>query len=315
MTVATLLLPRRRYLGGSLGRNVATMLSRAHRMHARPGELAQLRRYFTYPAAHWPIAAMTRTVDNAQDTAVEHTQQALWLRADPAWVQPDITGARLLGYGPSLQLEQQDAEAFTPTLHSLFAEHGLVFDAPVPTRWYIRLPTQSTVPHFSPPEDALGDDVLDYMPDGAEAAHWGMLLAQAQMLLHQHPRNIHRRAEGKPCINSLWFWGEGRMQAAMHTQYQYIQSQDVLLQAIAQMCGLLHTTNQDKSDAPTIIDLRHMRSLQELVDQVFLPVIDALRTGQLRQCIADFQDGLVIAMRPSSRWHFWKTTQWQLDAL
>ena len=46
----------------------------------------------------WPVAAVTRQRD-AGDAA-----QAAWLRADPAYIRPDINGARLLAHGEALAL-------------------------------------------------------------------------------------------------------------------------------------------------------------------------------------------------------------------
>jgi hypothetical protein len=36
------------------------------------------------------------------------------------------------------------------------------------------------------------------------------MINEAQMLLHQHPRNEAREQEGRPAVNSIWVWGPGR---------------------------------------------------------------------------------------------------------
>ena len=40
-----------------------------------------------------------------------------------------------------------------------------------------------------------------------------MLLNEVQVLLHQHPLNAARQTRGLPPVNSVWFWGAGRLPA------------------------------------------------------------------------------------------------------
>ncbi len=64
MTTATLLLPEKRRLPGTLGNTaVARALARADGHSADAGEVAQLQRHFNLIPAHWPVAALTRQLD------------------------------------------------------------------------------------------------------------------------------------------------------------------------------------------------------------------------------------------------------------
>ena len=86
-----------------------------------PGESggdAQLIRHFTATPARWAPAAITRQID-AGDAA-----GAAWLRADPAHVRPEMTGARLLGIGERLSLSQDDVDALLPSLRPVFGDSG-----------------------------------------------------------------------------------------------------------------------------------------------------------------------------------------------
>ena len=119
MATITLLLPERTRLPGPLPAAIGRVLGRADHSHGEPGARAQLRRHFRLVPDHWPVAALTRLVDvregiggNVADT---------WLRADPAHVAPDINGARLLGWGDGLGLDDGDVRAFLPALRPLFA--------------------------------------------------------------------------------------------------------------------------------------------------------------------------------------------------
>ncbi|MGD4884044.1 phosphoglycerate mutase, partial [Xanthomonas citri pv. citri] len=109
MTTATLLLPEKRRLPGTLGDTaVARALARADGHTADAGEVAQLQRHFSLTPAHWPVAALTRQLD-AGDAA-----GATWVRADPAYVVPDMQGARLMGYGEALGPTADDLAVLLP---------------------------------------------------------------------------------------------------------------------------------------------------------------------------------------------------------
>src|SRR5690606_25073451 len=142
MATATLLLPARRHLGGqSLPGWLARSLGRADALPAGgEGERAQLLRHFDLLPRGWPAAAPTRSRD-ATDAA-----SAQWPRADPAWIRPDINGARMFACGEGMQLTQEDVDALLPALRTLFGDAGFPIDAPDPSRWYLRLPEGAPLP-------------------------------------------------------------------------------------------------------------------------------------------------------------------------
>ena len=130
-STATLLLPARTRLHGQgLTADAARAVGRADALPpAEAGGRAQLQRHFEWLPRGWPVAALTRSVD-ANDA-----DSAQWLRADPAWVRPDINGARLLAVGDGLELAREDADALLPSLRTLFGDAGFPIDAPSPSRW------------------------------------------------------------------------------------------------------------------------------------------------------------------------------------
>lgn len=169
MARLTLLLPAAsRFAGVAMPPALAKALGRADRTQADAGEAAQLARYLTLLPQGWPAAALTRLLDAGEDDA----RRSAWLRADPAHVRPDINGARLLGVGVTVGIDQADVEALLPALRPLFGDAGFQLDAPHPARWYLRLAAGTPLPAFSSPHDALGDDVFDHTPRGDAARRW-----------------------------------------------------------------------------------------------------------------------------------------------
>lgn len=304
MAKATLLLPARsRFAATALPDKVAAALGRAHRWAGDAGELAQLRRHFTAATGHWSAAALTRDID-AGDAA-----GGFWLRADPANIVPDMQGARLMASAETLQLEPEDVAALVPALQPLFAGFGFQLDAPTPSRWYLHLPEDTPLPVFSDPEAVLGDDLFPHLPEGEHGRRWRALLTEAQVVLHQHPWNGQRLAQGKRAVNSLWFWGGGGLPVSIRTPHAQVRSRDALLQGLAKAAGIRLGGDQA---VDALVDLRQLRSLEQLAHEAIVPLLEAMRRGELAQLTLDFEDGACFQLTRAQRWHFWKKPRFSL---
>jgi hypothetical protein len=212
----------------------------------------------------------------------------------------------LLGIGARLGLEQADVDALLPALRPLFGDAGFTLDAPHTSRWYLRLPRDAQLPAFASPDDALGDDVFEHRLDGPQARRWRTLESEAQVMLHNHPRNAERLAAGKPAINSLWFWGGGLLPDSIAGDLPTLYSDDVLLHGVARVgklgaMPLTACTNVDIDDA--LLDLRDQRDTRNLIERWLLP---AAMTATKRDVLFDFADGDVFTLRANQRWRLWR---------
>jgi hypothetical protein len=300
---ATLLLPEsRRFAGPPLPAPLAKALGRADRLpDGDAGERAQLLRHFELLPRGWPVAALTRQRD-AGDAA-----QDAWLRADPAYVRPDINGVRLLGLGDALQPTQADVDALLPALRPLFGDAGFALDAPSPLRWYLRLPRGAALPAFAGPDDALGDDLFEHLPDGPEGRRWRALLSEAQVLLHNHPRNAERAALGLPPINSLWFWGAGTLPDHVRSAHARVRTNDPLLDALAHAAGIC---GDAAGEGDVLVDYRALPAF----DGAFLDWIAGAMAGTIPRLVLDFADGTRREIRRAQRWRFWRRPAQHLPA-
>jgi hypothetical protein len=61
------------------------------------------------------------------------------------------------------------------------------------------------------------------------------LLNELQMLLHQHPVNEQREEQGRPTINSLWFWGNGEAPPAFESPFSRVWSTDPIARGLARL--------------------------------------------------------------------------------
>ena len=304
MTTATLLLPASgRFEGAALPPVLARALAQADLQQLGGDGRRQLQRHF--PAAlaadgGWPVAALTRQLDAAD------AGDGLWLRADPAHVAADMQGVRMLAHGPALALDAAQAAQLVQAVAEVFAEHGMQLSTPSPDRWYLHLPAGLSLPGFVDIDQVLGDDLFDHLPEGEAGRLWRSLLSDTQVLLHQHPLNAERARQGKAAVNSLWFWGLGRLPAEVACRFGQVRSPDPLLQAIAAQSG-------SGDESAQLVDLRHLRSAQVMIEQALLPLLAALGKGELDTLELDFADGLVYRLRRGQRWRVWRRAQTSLQ--
>ncbi|MFN7212327.1 MAG: phosphoglycerate mutase [Lysobacteraceae bacterium] len=297
----TLLLAARRHFAELLpSPAVAKALGRAAAVDAEVGELAQLRRPFRLrPAGQWPSAAlMERRLKPESDV-----QPFQWLRADPVWLQPDLTTARLMAWG-NLGLTAEDAAALMAPLKPLFGDFGYVFESREAEAWSVQCPRETRLPSFRHPLAALGDDAFPYLPEGPDAPRWRSLMGEAQVLMHQHPVNAERARRGLPPANSLWFWGEGGLPDQVEGPIGHVATADPELAAYATAAG---ASVSDRVDAtkPGLIDLRAERRWP-VIDDLLALALAAMGQGAFATVRLDFADGHLVTIEPAQRWRFWK---------
>jgi len=175
------------------------------------------------PQDDWPIAPVTLRADG--QAPGEH----FWLRADPVHLHAR-QGDLVLADSERLEVSTAEAEALVDSLNRHFAGDGFTFSAPAATRWYVRLPHPARL-RTTPLSLAAGHGIDALLPTGADALAWHRRANEAQMLLHAHAVNAAREARGAPVINSLWFWGGGRLpECSAHVS---VWAEDVLTRGLA----------------------------------------------------------------------------------
>ena len=299
MARTVLLLPGiSRVFDGAIPQEIARALGRADRSVREAGRAAQLRRHFALLPGRWAEAAISRLAEPGADA--DDVRRHAWLRVDPAHLRADINGVLLLGTGESLGVDADDIAAFLPALKPLFGDAGFELDAPHPARWYLRLPREAKLPAFVSPEAALGDDVFEHVPDGPEARRWRALLSEAQVVLHNHPRNAHRAEAGRVAVSALWPWGGGVLPDHATVAFPMLYSDDVLLR------GLARLANIEAMPAKLPISEDALFDLPRTDAATLQTMLDALHRGELHELALDFADGPRFTLRRAQRWRFWR---------
>jgi hypothetical protein len=307
MADLTLLLPdRERLLEGSNSAILATWLARGDRLAGvSPGRDAALRGCFEFIGTTIPFAALTRSLDSPDAAG------ALWLRADPAWMMADAVTLRLVACG-NMELSTAESDQLARAIKPLFGDAGFPLEATTPARWYLRCPLGAELPAFSPPQDALGDDVARHLPEGGSARRWQHLLNEAQVILHNHPVNADRARRGLPPVNNVWVWGAGTLPEWVRTPYTRVFSRDELVHALARLAKTPvaevdpAALESRDTDSRTLVDFGQLRDVAALESEWLSPIQAAISARRLDHVELRFAGGESFHYRHAHRWRIWR---------
>jgi hypothetical protein len=268
----------------------------------------------------WPVATIALYGDGVDPG------EEFWLCADPVHLKLHHDQLILLA-ADSLSIADAEARDLVAALNRHFAVGGWHFVAPHPQRWYLQAPAAPQIRTVSL-SCALGRDVNRLLPEGEDRLAWHRLFNEAQMLLHAHPVNAEREQRGALPVNSLWFWGGGRLPTAS-TSFQAAQSDGALLRGLCRLAGIpvMATAGGFGSDAgrDTLIELQELtvaiarsglsgwkEALKTLEMRWFAPLAAALRTGAIgRVEIATVFDDRAMTWSTTrgATWKFWKAAR------
>lgn len=267
-----------------------------------------------------PVAPVTRLADGADPG------DAWWLRADPVFLRPDLH-AVLLFDARTLKIEKTEAQALAAAFNRTFSADGLRLQTPCPDRWYLRLAADPDLRAF-PLIQAIGRDVTPLLPTGAAGPRWTALLTEIQMLFHGAPVNAEREARGRPPINSVWFWGGGRLPQGARSPAEALYVDDALVHGLARLAGtavgpapaaadhwqeglgeaatslvVLEDTRYDGLDDEPLDWSEHLKSLEE---NWFDPCLKLLRQKALAALELYPCNGRAYRITPATLRHFWR---------
>jgi hypothetical protein len=150
-----------------------------------------------------PVAAVTRVLD------LGVVDNGWWMRADPIHLAPR-RDQLIASDSYALDITQAEAAPLAAEIMETYIADGWTLKAPRPSRWYLKPPRTPRITTTALPE-IVGRDIHPYLPRGSEAKAWHTILNEIQILLHTARVNELRERAGKLAVNSLWFWGGGRL--------------------------------------------------------------------------------------------------------
>ena len=296
------------------------LLARGEREASEPGSLdTMLFRALgaSVPSGDLPVAAVTRILDMGV------VDSEWWFRADPVHLVARRDGLVLVP-GGLLDLPLDEAQRLCEELGQHYEAEGWLLRAPHPWRWYLRPPRVPDV-QTTPLALAVGHDVHACLPTGNEARSWHTLLNEMQILLHAARVNAEREQRGAPSINSLWFWGGGRVPRVTASDFDFLWTDEVVAQGLSRLSGIPtqslpegfeawrdsaspgrhlivlgspHQAAQDDAEAGWSV------RLADLENRWFRPLTDAVCSGTIAQLTLTTDQGLVCRAtgRQLRRW-------------
>lgn len=262
-----------------------------------------------------PAAAVTRVVD------MNVIDGEWWLRADPVHLRPERDRLILLD-AQLVPIGAEEAQALVAELMQTYADEGWVLRAPHPARWYLRPPREQRLV-TTPLGDVVGRDIHAHLPRGEAGPAWRSLLNEMQILLHTARANESREARGELAINSVWFWGGGRLPAVPPASWARVHSSEPLALGLARLAGIpsapvpARFADLRLGEGRTLVVLdgvrpaaqyREPRNWQEAIQRVerdwIAPVYEAVRAGALAEATLCADDPRLFRLsgRGARRW-------------
>ena len=264
-----------------------------------------------------PTAAFSALTD------IENSEGRTWIRADPVFLHADLTSL-LLFDSQNFSLAREEVEGIFSIINPLLEEDELrLIYGDDPLRWYLELKNNPSLT-TTPPGIVNGQDIRPFLPAGEDRAYWIRLGNEIQMSLHGCSINQERQRRGEVPINSVWFWGTGKLPDQKKSKFDQVISNDVNAQGLAIHAGIPHDNlpvdynqfiNTREKDQQILIVLSQGKislgdlalSAPEIQKEwsIFEPVLSNIKKGKINQLeiITDDQHRIV---KRSHLFRFWR---------
>lgn len=185
---------------------------------------------YTDPAT-FPVAAIM-----AMGAGLDATT-GYWLCAEPVYLHADLDHVLLFDRS-SLELSKQELAQLVSEIDEMLLEQGITTHHGHQQSLFFRSADKSDVV-FTAIAEVSGKNILQHLPEGAEAAKWRLLQNEIQMQMSQSIVNQERQQRGLVSVNGLWFWGGGYLLRAKYKQvFDVVFANDLFNQGLARLTGI-----------------------------------------------------------------------------
>ncbi len=305
-----------------------TLLAKSDRFPVKQQSFHQQAAFLYHQSGALPVAATEASIE-LEDFDPKH----FWLKVDPVQMIPD-RDTLVLFSSKHIAIDKDESKALIEAFNQHFAQDGVELKWGSANNWFLSI-VQPVDIHTTPLNYVDERPVNEFYPTGNAAQYWRQLINEAQMLFYTHPVNENRREKGWPEINSVWVWGEGKIDASkIHPRPDAkIWSDNLYLK------GLAKQTQSDQSPSPSSfaqwcgserflaeqgID-KHMVTLDNEVAQLnqlqieewvdllrrleeewFEPLLEAVKDKQIGSVLLDLGCDYRCHIKPSHLRRFWR---------
>ena len=180
---------------------------------------------------------VTETGQDLPHGAIRHAaltgerDQRWYLCIDPIHAQVDRSAVVPIAHR-ELELSQDECRQFLHSLNEHFRDEGWQIQVVTPHDWILCSDKHKAINTISLSQ-AMYHNMDDHLPRGADASYWHGIMNEVQMLLHGHPLNQARAAQGRLSLNSVWLWGSGVLPEFTARHWQRVFADDLLSKGLA----------------------------------------------------------------------------------
>jgi hypothetical protein len=267
-----------------------------------------------------PVAAVSRMHDMGV------IDNDWWLRADPVHLNLEqdrlvLTDAR------RLDITQDEANRMVAEIMEVFTADGWLLKAPRPDRWYLK-PASAPKITTTLLAQVIGRDVHPFLPRGPDGKAWHTTLNEIQILLHTTTVNAEREKNGKLPINSLWFWGGGRLPRIKPVSWTRIWSKEPVSLSLARLSGTPGENTPDRfedwhkqANRPgeylvVLDDAQHAalygdtpewnNAVQRLERDWMMPLLQAVKSNAISSVTLLTDTGMSFSLTPRQARRWWR---------
>ncbi len=253
-----------------------------------------------------------------------------WLKVDPVQLIADRDSLILIP-AKDLNITSEESKELLEAFNKHFAQDKVQLQYATKDSWYLSIVQEVDIKttvidqlYYKPLNDAY--------PKGNASTYWKSLLNEAQMLFYAHPVNEKRRDKGMPEINSIWVWGEGKINTddIKIRKNTNIYSNNLYLKGIAKQTksNIYAEPTSNKGDGDGTVSQHDLicldsiskqltnysaqqwfNCLKNLDKQWFEPFYQDLKAGKIDSLLIDLGMAKRYHLTPKHLNRFWRFTK------
>lgn len=160
-----------------------------------------------------------------------------WLCAEPVNLYADLDHVLLFDRN-TFELAKHELAQLVREMDEMLLEGGITTHHGHQQSLFFRTVDNSEV-SFTPINVVSGKNILQYLPEGDDAAKWCLLQNEMQMQMAQSVVNRDREEKGLVSVNGLWLWGGGYLLRAKYKQvFDAVYTNDLFSRGLAKITSM-----------------------------------------------------------------------------
>ena len=234
----------------------------------------------------------------------------------PVLIQPNrdhLSIAQAEGF----ELDANEAKHFCAEFNDYFKDEGLHYRFVQPDKWFCFSKRVNDAAVYSPAQ-IVGKNLLEFLPPEISDIQWRKVFNETQMLLHHSATNQQRISNGKAEINSLWFWGGGKLADSCCLTFNQVLTNNPEIKGIAKLGQTLSNNLPENIHSDLliegnehlfVIDFQYSADVYPLIDQYVQECLELLKDKSIStiQIVPEYGQKYILTSKDLKK--FWKRSR------